>query len=60
MKDDYKFNEPSVSLNVMIEKSVAFQLQQMTEYSKFTADELVNTALKRFIAGHKDFLPASE
>jgi len=32
-------------------------LRAMSDFSKFTTSELVNTALKRFMSQHKDFLP---
>lgn len=57
MKDDYKIRTETLSLNVKIEKEVYETLKKMEEKTKIPADELTNTALKRFIATHKDFLP---
>ena len=37
--------------------AVSKALAEMEKFSKFTQSELVNTAVKRFIAHHKDFLP---
>lgn len=44
-------------VDVEIEQSVAEKLRAMSEYTKLTSAEIVNTALKRFIATHKDFFP---
>lgn len=57
MRDEYAIEAPKSKLEVEIEKTVVETLQQMSNHSKLTVNELVNTALKRFIAGHKDFLP---
>jgi hypothetical protein len=58
MRDDYKLNGKSVRLEgVDIEATVAETLSEMEGYTKLTRSELVNTALKRFISHHKDFLP---
>jgi len=57
MKDDYKIKNETMALNVKVEKEVKMILEAMEKHSKNTVDELVNTALKRFIAQHKDFLP---
>jgi hypothetical protein len=60
MRDDYKLKGPLSKVDVEIEKDVAERLAAMEKFSKFTRAELVNTALKRFISSHKDFLPPSE
>lgn len=57
MRNDYKLNGNTESLNVKIEKEVYETLKKMEEKTKISTDELTNTALKRFIATHKDFLP---
>lgn len=57
MKSDYKIQGKTVKLDVTVEGHVAELLQKMVGFSKHSADEIVNTALKRFIAAHKDFLP---
>jgi hypothetical protein len=57
MRDDYQLKEPKVKLEIEVEASVAEALTAMEKYSKHTRSELTNTALKRFISGHKDFLP---
>jgi len=58
MKDDYKFLEESVPLNIKLEKSVSEILTLMTTHTGIPANEIINTSLKRFIATHKDFLPS--
>ena len=57
MRDDYKIQGPKAKLEVEVEKSIAELLDSMEKFSKFTKSELTNTALKRFISSHKDFLP---
>lgn len=58
MKDP---NQPSPALNTNIqakvEKEVAECLSVMSQHSKLSSDEIVNTALKRFIATHQDYFP---
>ncbi len=60
MRDDYKMVGPTAKVQVELEKSVAEALAKMESFSKHTASELTNTALKRFIAAHKDFLPRED
>ena len=57
MKDDYKIQGVTTKLEVDVEKETAEILSAMEKYSKHTRSELTNTALKRFISHHKDFLP---
>ncbi len=57
MRDDYKLEGKLKSVNADIEEVVADRLKAMTEHTKLTAAEIMNTALKRFIATHKDFFP---
>jgi len=57
MRDDYKLKGPVSKIEVEVEKDIADKLAQMEKHSKFTQSELANTALKRFIVQHKDFLP---
>jgi len=56
MREDYKIKEQVVKLEVEVEKTVADILLAMEKFSKFSRSELTNTALKRFISSHKDFL----
>lgn len=60
MKDDYKVAGTTSTISVEIEKEVADKLKRMSEYKKLTESDIANTALKRFISTHKDFLPPSE
>ena len=57
MKDDYKLKGTTTKIEIEVEKSVAEILLAMEKHSKLTRSELTNTALKRFISAHKDFLP---
>lgn len=59
MLDDYKLAGSTLKLDVTIEKEVHDLIQKMANHMKITTSELTNTALKRFIAAHKDFLPFS-
>lgn len=60
MLDDYKIKGPKEKLEVEVEKPIAERLRAMATYMKLDPSELANTALKRFIASHKDFLPAQK
>jgi len=40
-----------------VEKEVAECLKAMSDHVKIPQEELVNTALRRFIATHSDYLP---
>ncbi len=57
MLDDYKLKGTTQKLEVEVEAKVAESLAQMESFIKLSQSEIVNTALKRFIAAHKDFLP---
>ena len=57
MRDDYKLKGPLSKLELELEKEVTELIIQMEKHSKLTRSELANTALKRFISQHKDFLP---
>jgi hypothetical protein len=59
MRDDYKIQGTTVKLEVEIEKDVAEKLAKMETHSKLTRSELANTALKRFISAHNDFMPST-
>ena len=58
MLDDYKITKPTGSINLTIEKQVIEMLTAMEAYKKIPVSELANTALRRFIGAHKDFLPS--
>lgn len=60
MLDDYKLKGATKKVEIEIEKEVAEILTKMEQHSKLTLSELTNTALKRFISSHKDFLPSNK
>ncbi len=45
------------SVQVKLEKEVAESLTIMADHTGISADEIVNTAMKRFIVTHKDYFP---
>lgn len=57
MKSDYKIEGKTTKIELQLEDDVVEVLQVMAKYSKFTTSEIANTAVKRFISQHKDFLP---
>lgn len=57
MRDDYKLKGTTAKMEFELEKDVAEKIASMEKYSKLSCSELANTALKRFISHHKDFLP---
>ena len=57
MKDDYTLKGPTVQVTHELEKEVSETLKKMVEYTKFGESEILNVALKRFIAVHSDFVP---
>ena len=57
MKDDYKLQGSVAKVHIDVEQDVAEKLQAMEAFTKITQSELVNTAVKRFITQHMDFLP---
>lgn len=59
MREDYPITKPKDSITLEIEAKVIEQLKQMAKHTNLTEAEIANSALKRFIATHKDFLPPS-
>ncbi len=57
MKDDYKIKKETANVSIQVEKEIVEALKAMETYSKHTVSEIANTALKRYISSHKDFLP---
>lgn len=57
MKEDYPLKGPTVELTIKLEKDVAETLKKMSVFSKFSEAEMINTAVKRFISTHSDYLP---
>jgi hypothetical protein len=60
MRDDYKLKGSLSKLEIEVEKETAELILEMEKQTKITRSELANTALKRFISSHKDFLPPKE
>ena len=59
MRDPAKKLNLESAVNVKLEKCVADCLKIMSDYTKIAADEIVNTALRRFIVTHKDYFPGN-
>jgi hypothetical protein len=57
MLNDYKLKGTTKKVQLEVEADVADTLGKMETYTKMTQSELANTALKRFISAHKDYLP---
>jgi hypothetical protein len=57
MKDDYTLKGPTVQVTLQLEQEVSETLKKMVEYTHFGESEILNVALKRFIAVHSDFVP---
>jgi len=56
------YREPfklDTSLQVTVEKEVVDLLKAMSENTKIPQDEMVNTAMRRYIATHSDYIPKS-
>jgi hypothetical protein len=58
MRDDYKFKGETVKIEIELEKTVADALKAMEPVSKFSASQITNVALKKYITRHSDYLPA--
>jgi hypothetical protein len=57
MRENYKLNGPLTNLNVQLEAEMVETLQVMEKHVNIPVAELVNTAIKRYISAHNDFLP---
>jgi predicted DNA-binding protein len=57
MKEDYPFKGETKPTTFTLEVEVAETIKKMSDYTKIPESELVNTAIKRFIATHSDFFP---
>lgn len=58
MREDYKIVKPTGSIHLQIENDVIDTLKAMESQTKLNVSELANTAIKRFISAHNDFIPA--
>jgi len=45
------------SIQVQVEKEVAEYIKVMSTHTKVSEGELVNTAMRKFIAAHSDYFP---
>lgn len=57
MRDDFKLKGATARVEFDVEKEVADKIRAMEKFTGLTVSELSNTALKRFITHHSDFLP---
>jgi hypothetical protein len=57
MRDGYKIKGATTKLEIEVEKETAELILEMEKFTQIPRSELANTALKRFISSHKDFLP---
>lgn len=56
----HPYREPfklETNISVSVEKEVAECLKAMADHMKMQQNEIVNTALRRYIATHSDYLP---
>ena len=60
MRDDYKLSGPTGKLSADIEKEIYDAITAMSEHTKLSVSELTNTALKRFVIAHSDFMPPTQ
>jgi hypothetical protein len=54
------YREPfslDTTIQITVEKAVAESLKVMSEHMQIPEGELVNTALRRFMATHSDYFP---
>ncbi len=59
MLGEYKLKGQKVKIEAELEAEVAEKLSKMAKNMNLTSSEILNTALKRFIVAHKDFLPSA-
>lgn len=57
MKEHYKLQKPTGALSVDLESDVLEHIQAMANHMGYETSAIVNVAMKRFIAMHKDFFP---
>ena len=57
MRENYKITSPVGTVTLKLESEVIETLEVMEKHVKLPLNELVNTAVKRFISAHNDFLP---
>lgn len=57
------YREPftlDTTIQVSVEKEVAELLKAMSEHTKIPESEMVNTAMRRYIATHSDYIPKAK
>lgn len=59
-KDGNKAKGPVAKVELELEKNLVDQLLAMESHTKISKSDLVTTALKRFIASHKDYFPEEQ
>lgn len=57
MKNDYPLKGETKSVTITLEVEVAEIIKIMADNTKISESEMINTAVKRFIATHSDYLP---
>lgn len=57
MKNDYPLKGETKSVTITLEVEVAETIKIMADNTKISESEMINTAVKRFIATHSDYLP---
>ncbi len=57
MREDYAFKTDATEVKLKLEVKVAELLTVMAKHTKLSEAEIANTAIKRFIATHRDFIP---
>ena len=60
MRKDYKLQGPTQKIQIEVERDVIETIEKMTTHTQLSFSEISNTALRRFIVGHKDFLPPKQ
>jgi hypothetical protein len=59
MREDYKLKGATARVEFEVERDVAEKIRAMEKHTGLSLSELGNTALKRFITHHSDFMPAA-
>lgn len=57
------YREPftlDTEIHVKVEKEVAELLKAMSDHTKIPESEMVNTAMRRYIATHSDYVPKTK
>ncbi|RYZ70820.1 MAG: hypothetical protein EOP09_05545 [Proteobacteria bacterium] len=57
MKQDYPLKGTVETVTIQLEAHVVQIIKAMEQETKHSFSEITNTAVKRYISSHKDFLP---